>query len=163
MASVLQEETHERNRSNVCVACYRKGKRSLSENEVKSVRSFVEYDLKNSSFPSGICNGCHLLLNKKVNGDDSIKFPDVDYEQMILPRFMRSSSNSSCSCQICYVATCSGKAACKLKKKLGRPPVVDSPVGTTIKVCAYCFARVQKGHPHSKVDCASRREKVYHL
>ena len=164
----VQEESHDKNRLKVCVVCYRKGKRLLSYKEVENVRSYIidDYDINNSYFPAGICDGCHLLLNKKANGHDGIKFPEIDYEGMILPRLMRSSSTSSCSCQICTVAIYKAKAACKLKKKRGRPAssVSHSVVEeTTIKVCAHCFAKVHRGNPHSKTDCASRRQKVYNL
>ena len=102
--------------------------------------------MNNSYFPAGICDGCHLLLNKKANGHDGIKFPEIDYKGMILTR----------SCQICTVAIYKAKAACKLKKKRGRPAssVSHSLVEeTTIKVCAHCFAKVHRGNPHSKTDC----------
>ena len=64
----VQEESHDKNRLKVCVVCYRKGKRLLSDREVENVRSYVidDYDINNSYFPAGICDGCHLLLNKKA-------------------------------------------------------------------------------------------------
>ena len=106
----MQELTHDKNRLNVCILCYRKGKRSLSGKEIESIREPIieDYDVENPCFPTGICEGCHLLLNFKSNGKD-VKLPNVDYETLILPRLLRSLSTTPCNCHICVVATCQGK------------------------------------------------------
>ena len=78
----MQEKTHDKNRSNVCILCYRKGKRSLSGKEIESIREFIveDYVVENPCFPAGICEGCHLLLYFKSNGKD-VKLPDVEEEE----------------------------------------------------------------------------------
>lgn len=68
------------------------------------------------SFPAGICGGCHLLLFERCNGEKII-FPNVDYENKILPRVLRSSSTNPCTCHICIVATPKCKDALSMKKK----------------------------------------------
>ena len=52
----------------VCVVCSRKATRnSLSENDIREIVTFVDkdYDESDPAYPTGLCNGCHLLLNKK--------------------------------------------------------------------------------------------------
>ena len=47
MAS-FQETSHNNNRIKVCLVCYRKGERSLSENDIEVVKAHLieEYDVK---------------------------------------------------------------------------------------------------------------------
>ena len=62
-------------RAKVCVVCSRKATRnSLSENDIREIVTFVDkyYDKNDPAYPTGLCNGCHLLLNKKRNGHDVI-------------------------------------------------------------------------------------------
>ena len=134
----MQELTHDKNRLNVCILCYRKGKRSLSGKGIEPIRELIieDYDVENPCLPAGICEGCHLLLNFKSNGTD-VKLPNVDYETTILPRLLRSLSTTPCNCRICVVATCKGKDAQKLKKKPGRPRTKEIPTESTLKVCAH--------------------------
>ena len=102
----MQELTHDKNRLNVCILCYRKGKRSLSGKEIELIREFIigDYDVENPCFPDGICEGYHFLLNFNSNGMD-VMLPNVDYETLILPQLLCSFSTTPCNCLVCLVAT----------------------------------------------------------
>ena len=45
----MQETTHDKNRINICIICYRKGKRSLFGKEIESTIKFLfeDYEIKN--------------------------------------------------------------------------------------------------------------------
>lgn len=159
------EEKHEINRTKVCIICYRKGNRQLSESAAEGVRRFVieDFDINNSNFPSGICNGCHLLLSKKCNGED-VSLPVSEEYDPQRPKSMRSLTH--CTCRICEVGEAKLMKAVKMKKKAGRPCNPES--GTmenreTIKICGHCFTKLYPGCQHSSEMCSSRRSKVSNI
>ena len=164
MMETTSELSHEKNRHQVCVVCYRKGSRPVAKKEADEIRKNIiqGYDVGNPLFPAAICDGCHLLLNRKINGRN-VQIPEVDYEKKVSVRFTRSSSTDPCTCQICVVATCKARAACNLKKKRGRPAATNPVPEATFKLCAHCLTKLYRGCNHSKSDCSSRRQKVYNV
>ena len=60
------ELDHERCRSKVCIVCYEKATRTVSDLEVETVQIFVidGYNPSHPDFPHGICTGCSILLSK---------------------------------------------------------------------------------------------------
>ena len=99
MSTPLDE--HANHREKVCVVCSRKVKRKMNDRKVNAVKDFLieGYDRDNSDFPSGICNGCHLLLEKRRT-DESTVLPQVDSYDPERPKILRN-SKSLCSCRMC--------------------------------------------------------------
>ena len=97
-------DKHANYREKVCVVCYRKAKRKMNDREVNAVKDFLieGYEFDNLDFPSGICNGCHLLLEKR-RADENTVLPQVDSYDPERPKILRNSI-SPCSCIICAVA-----------------------------------------------------------
>ena len=62
---------HNEWRSRICVCCYQKTDRPLSEKDIACIQlNLVEgYNVDNPDFPNGICSGCHLELSKKSKSD----------------------------------------------------------------------------------------------
>ena len=77
--STAFEIGHEKCRSLVCVVCYQKTSRSLSELEIKNVQDYLidGYSSSHPDFPNGICMGCSIALSKKRK-DPTIAFPIVE-------------------------------------------------------------------------------------
>ena len=155
MNTVLVDSSHNKNRKKVCVVCYRKGKRPLSERDVEAIKEYciTDYNINDQTFPAALCNGCYLLLNKKRNGQRVI-IPKVEKEVTITTT--RSCYAKPCLCAICVIATCNGRSAINLKKKSGRPKSSETPE-SNIKICGNCFSKIYRGCSHSQLDCASRR------
>ena len=155
------DEIHEKCRKKVCAVCYRKSSRNLSSREASIIKDNVisNFDLLNPDFPSGVCNGCHLLLSKKAKGDDVIFPLPEDYDPH---RAMNRRSVDTCECRICSVAKMDKQEALKLKRKPGRPPAQDEK-GTieVYKICGNCYSKIYRGCNHSAKMCSSRRSKVY--
>ena len=99
-------EKHEKCRKKVCIICYLKGDRHISQKEFDYIKLNVIYGLSsdNSDFPSGLCNGCQLLLNKQINGHD-ISLPKVESYDPERPLILRDTLE--CTCKICTVANTS--------------------------------------------------------
>ena len=119
------DETHESCRFKVCVLCYRKGSRSLSQNDVELIKEYVidGYSVENSNFPAAICTTCLFLLHKKGN-KQFVNLPLVaDYDPK---RPINLRSAVKCDCKICKVARSDFNESRKLKKKRGRPSSKDS-------------------------------------
>ena len=79
---------HEEYRGRVCVVCYRKASRSLSQAEVGDIQKYLTegYNVNEPDFPNGICTGCSLSLSKKRNDEDYILVINVDdYDPKRLP------------------------------------------------------------------------------
>ncbi len=106
---------HERSRYPVCVVCYREGKNSLSKKEVESVETLLidRHDVNNPDFPAAICEGCHLLLNRKEKGHDIALSIIDDYNPS---RSLNLRSSKGCSCKICAISRADKQDAVKLKK-----------------------------------------------
>ena len=144
-------------REKVCVACYRKARR-INGREVRSVQDVLIESYRNDDldFPSRICDGCHLLLEKKKIKEDTV-LPQVDScdpERPTLPR------NSKCSCKICAVTKSTINSSLSKKKKTGRPKTkTTSDNASRLVVCSKCFSRIGKGYSHN----CTRRGKVYNV
>ena len=151
-------EKHEKCRKKVCIICYHKGDRNISQKEFDYIKLNVIYGLSsnNSDFPSGLCNGCQLLLNKQINGHD-ISLPKVESYDPGRPLILRDTLE--CTCKICTVANTSCFNVKKAKR--GRPK--SNPDGSDqreyLVVCSKCFSKIGKGFQH---DC-TRRGKVSNL
>ena len=149
-------DSHQSCRRKVCVICSRKATRkfNLSQTDVKSVKNFVDkdYNYDDPEYPTGISNGCYLLLNKKRNGHNIIIPINQTYKSANIPKFLRS-VGSSCQCSICNIAHSNINEIIASKKKRGRPkstnPNKTNPEpGTTVKVCATCFTKIYPGCRH---------------
>ena len=59
---------HAEYRKKVCVVCYKKAERSISECKVKSIQDQLihGYTIDNFDFPCGLCNNCHHLVQKNI-------------------------------------------------------------------------------------------------
>ena len=162
---IIMDEEHKKNRSKVCIVCHRKGSRSLSNNDIESVKKFVikDYNVEDLDFPSALCNGCYLLLNKKAKGFE-VQLPIVASYDPERSKSLRSSS-SVCNCRICQVAKLNFKEAKKLKAKRGQPSMKNNdlpkPMPQTLVIFGICYARLYSGCNH---DCSgSRRKRVVNI
>ena len=77
--STAFEIGHEKCRCLVCVVCYQKASRSLSELEIKNAQDYLidGYSSSHPNFPNGICTGCSIALSKKRK-DPTIASPIVE-------------------------------------------------------------------------------------
>ena len=61
-------KTHNKCRENICLYCYEKANRPITENIKEQIRQqrddYKEYNFGDILNPCGICNRCHLLLRK---------------------------------------------------------------------------------------------------
>ena len=155
---------HEKCRRLVCVVCYNKAPRLLTELETKHVQDFVieGYTISNPDFPCGICKNCSFIISKKSR-DPTVKLPLVESYDPGRTAGLRSVS--VCSCKICSVAKMNGLASltCARKKnKRGRPSTKSLP--TAARHCSNCFSAIYRGSNHSAESCKiSRRSKVDQL
>ena len=150
------DETHESCRFKVCILCYRKGTRLLSEKDVTLVKEYVidGYSLENDNLPAALCTTCQILLSKKGNGKD-VKLSVVDDYDPKRPINLRSATK--CDCKICKVARSDFNDSRKMKKKRGRPTTnsTEEQKQRVLKICATCFRIVYPGCTH---DCTSSRK-----
>ena len=113
-------EGHMRCRKRVCIICYRKGNRSLSNKEVEFIQNnlIIDFSEDNLDFPSSLCNGCHLRLSNKIMGKEST-LPYVESYDPERPQLLR---DVKCLCKICCVAKSTiGCTKEKKNKGGGRP------------------------------------------
>ena len=85
MATVLStfDASHEECRHRVCIVCYGKGSRTLSETEIQTTQYFLidGSDIKNSNFPCAAYVKCHIMLLKKYKDPDFLMpIRGIDYE-----------------------------------------------------------------------------------
>ena len=150
-------EGHEKCCKKVCILCYKRGNRSISQKEMEHIQDNIIHELKrdNLDFPSAICKGCHLLLNKRLNGF-AITLPHVESYDPERPLLLR---DTQCNCKICKVATSSVLNV--PKPKPGRPKSTPDAeqMSPHLVICSKCFSRIGKGFKH---DC-TRRGKVSNL
>ena len=161
MATAFDDD-HIRCRTKVCVICYRKGERSLSDRELKWIQSNLiqEYNKEDVDFPIAICGGCHYLLSKIMSGDE-VDLPVVDNSHPGRSYMLRSRTNSMCECKICTIAKSNvvhNSTMSKERKRCRPKSGIDK--AEIIKICTSCFSRIGKGYPH---HCTSRREKVSNM
>ena len=175
-------------RSKVCVVCIRKAtrNRSLSTKDIELVKRFARnhYDISDPDYPSGLCNGCYLLLRKKEK-DDSVS---LNVEAFTPDRQLQLRS-SVCDCVVCQVAKSGLFMAKRLKKKAGRPskevaasatstsssailsispskrppPSLTTPLATSIRICRICFTELYQGCRHKCSGKTSRKRKIENL
>lgn len=158
MASKNIDEGHMRCRKMVCIVCYGKGRRNISEKELTWIRENLidGFNIDNPSFPAAICDHCHILLSRRIAGNDERSLPIVDNYDPGQRVFTRNSTK--CDCKICKTAKSSINST--KPKKRGRPKTNPDEMAEEIasfKVCGRCFSRIGKGLPH---NCSSKREKV---
>ena len=98
----LSVDDHERYCGMVCIICYKKGKKSLTDAQTKYIASNLikGFELGNPYFPSAICVNCNILVNGKINGKD-VALPAVEYDPGNVEPLLRG---IKCECKICKVA-----------------------------------------------------------
>ena len=161
---------HEASRSKVCVICSRVAtrKKALSVNDIKSLKEFIDngYNYHDPDYPTGICNGCYLLLNKKRNGHDVTIPINQTYKSECRLLFLRS-SGPTCDCSICTIAHSSVHQILSSKKKRGRPKSTNTdettPTVKAIKVCITCFTKLYPGCRHHCSTTRYRDQKVSNI
>ena len=156
------EAGHEACRGKVCVVCYQKATRLLSECASVVVKEHIidHYDISNPDFPCGVCEGCNISLSKK-RADPDFDIPHCvdDYDPQ---RKTGLRSLSTCQCKICKIAKLSGPAFLKHirahRKKRGRPSSKITP--TPYKICSKCFSKVYQGGSHSTEVCQRSAQRI---
>ena len=156
---------HDRCREKVCVVCVRKATRGLSERDIELIKAHArpEYEATDPLFPSGLCNGCYMLLRKKE------KNPEVSLSvtPFVPDCTMKLRSMENCPCSICSVAkaTCLFNQTRNMKKKRGRP-MLSSSTSTpksVIKICTLCLTEVYQGCRHQCSQQRHREKKLDNL
>ena len=149
-------DDHIRCRAKVCVVCYRKSSRIVSKRDIKTIQTYLidGYTKDNINFPSGLCNGCHLLLVKK-SVDENTVLPLLYSYDPERPTLLHS--DLLCPCKICKVAKSTQNTLLSKKKKAGHPRSSSPPTGIkNVVVCSKCFSKIGRGYSHN----CSRRGKV---
>ena len=134
----------------MCVVCYKKGERSISECEVKFIQDQLihGYTIDNFDFPCGLCDNSHHLVQKNIMLKDAV-LPEVQNYDPKRPLLLRG---VVCTCKICTDAKVT--IVPRQKEKRGRPKTEATPI---LRIYAKCFARVGD-KPHD--NCSSRRAKI---
>ena len=67
-------DRHDQNRKKVCIICYEKGKRPISDVELNFIQDVLidGYTMDNLDFPCGICDQCHFIIRKKIIKEDVV-------------------------------------------------------------------------------------------
>lgn len=152
---------HDRCRSEVCVVCYEKASRTLSDLEINTVQTFLidGYSVYDPDFPNGVCTGCSINLSKKRK---DVEFKIKVVENYNPDRRTGLRSIDTCECRICKVAKLNGPMALlkkHKKNKRGRP--TSNPTPNYLKICSNCLSTIAKGSNHSASVCKhSKRSKV---
>ena len=120
--STALEIGHGKCRSLVCVVCYQKASRSLSELEIKNIQDYLidGYSSSHSEFPNGICTGSSIALSKKRK-DSTISLPIVENYDPERKTGLRSLN--PLSCKICSVAKLNGLNVLLASQKIARNEV----------------------------------------
>ena len=92
-----------------------------------------DYDESDPAYPTGLCNGCHLLLNEKRNGYDVIIPINQTYKS--------SKSIQYSAALIEDIAHSDVNRIIASKKRRGRPPS-QAKQEKSNKVCATCFTKL---------------------
>ena len=148
-------DSHEECCHQVCILCYGKGKRSISDKELKFIQDKLinGYQIGDSNFPARLCEECNFIIGKALD-EKPFQLTNVDSYAPQRPLLLRS--DCTCNCKICKVA----KIRFRTKGKRGRPKNANddpSPVMPNIKICSNCFSIIGKGLSHI---CSYKRAKV---
>ena len=151
---------HLKAREKVCIVCYHKASRHLSNAEVEAVQNIImeNYNVANPDLPCGICNSCHEILNEHSHGNMKRSLPISDNYHPGTRILTRGQPN--CPCRICEVAKSNGLAV--KKKKRGRPSLARPPI-RKFKLCPSCFSQVYKGSCHSEAKCQSQKHRLENI
>ena len=153
---------HDRCCSKVCVVCYEKASRILSDLEIETVDKFL-IDGQKSTHPDFPCGIFSIALPKKRK-DVNFEIPVL--ESYDLERKVGLHSVGACLCRICTVAKRNGLSVLQLsRKKDKRGRQTSKPVTTShIKNCSNCFSTIAEGSNDTVVQCKnSKRTKVENL
>ena len=166
-------KTHEDNRGKVCIICFGKGVRPLTDNQKSLVQKhvFTGFEQHEGLLPKSICNNCRTILGALEGPKPRSLPPKYNYEKLIkdllnVPPVIRSrseepsrSEDTNCSCEICRVGKSmlsSFGAAHKLPAKpdRGKPTSTASAsttplTATPVLLCNFCFSAIGKGQPHT--------------
>ena len=82
-------DDHDRCRKRVCVLCFKKGNRPISESELNFIQSniILRYDVTNLNFPCVLCDACHILISKTSSDKVNVKLPEVESYNPLGQRF----------------------------------------------------------------------------
>ena len=150
MANALA--AHAAYRLKVCLLCYKKGNRPISDSEVLFIKTNLikDYDRNNLDFPGSLCETCHINIKAKKSFYNLNMPENYDPQR---PKILRDSD--MCPCRICTVAKCNIFPK-KKKNKRGCPKRQ-----TTLIICAKCFADLDTiDQAHSCRDEKNKRAKV---
>ena len=163
------ESEHEKCRSKVCIICYQKASRKLSDTQIKTIQDYVidGYNCSHPDFPNAVCTHCSVLLNLKRNDQNVVlRLVTDDYNPN---GKLGLRSVDMCLCKICSVARQNGlqdlHSYRKNNKKRGRRPSTKTDPDHVVKICSNCFEKIYRGSGHSAEQCkrASRRTKVANI
>ena len=88
---------------NECVLFAIEKEEDLSQKEkIKYIKEEIihGYEISNSNYPAGICDGCHLRICKALS--DGVTIPKLDNYDAQRPALLRNSL--TCGCRICLIA-----------------------------------------------------------
>lgn len=148
--------SHETNKAKVCILCLKNSKflTSISEKVREIIREKYYCDVitRASVYPTKICTKCRLRCTRNCDGfKTDFSFPhkynfgnNVEFELGL-----------ECNCEICVAANfisgakqASNLPHISIKKKQGRPKILDKPAGRAMRVCNLCLTEIGQGKPH---------------
>ena len=96
--------SHNECRNRVCIVCYKKGKRPISDAENVTIQKhiLVNYDKDNIELPNAVCLCCSIVLSNKIK-DESTALPTIPNYDPELPKLTRGTIDNKCTCRICKV------------------------------------------------------------
>jgi hypothetical protein len=166
------QKTHDENRCRVCVICFRKCDRLLTDKHKLYIihNVFAKFKEEEHTLPTGICSSCRVKIISTEGTNPQIMPPRQNYEQIVsdlhnIPPATRSSP--VCMCKICRIAqstlpSIGSKLELSTSAPRGRPPSHPSTEKITASskvLCSYCFSEVGKGKPH----ICSKRNRVSNI
>ena len=151
--------THEDCRKTVCFLCMRKCDRELADLMIVRVLKLVKSDLKFED-ERGICNTCHILLQKRDNGDLNSPLPPLyNFDSIVIKPLSRTANR--CECLICQISRLNLNQQHPIfvqssSKQQTKEQTIATP-GTSSanqqppsaeKRCTQCLSVIARGHRH---------------
>lgn len=149
-------DSHDRNKSKVCILCLRKSKilKPISEKvrEIIRERYYSDVFTRAVVYPNKICTSCRLRCTRNFDGYKiDVTFPhkyNYNYIVELDPKI-------TCECDICVAANViSGKKQANnlphvsTKIDPGRPKINETPTGKALIVCNLCLTEIGQGKQH---------------
>jgi hypothetical protein len=147
-------KTHEENRQKVCAVCFKKSARPLNDKQKWFILNnlYARFKEQEHILPSGICNGCRMILSSREGAKPRPLPLRYNYEGLVqdlsnMPPLTRT--HPSCTCEVCRVARAQfPQLGPQHQVGSSRPPVNLPSQDTATVLCSHCLSEVGKGKAH---------------